>query len=37
VNIEIVSKMLAHADISTTQIYAKVLQEEVDKGYDKLL
>lgn len=37
VNIEVVSKMLAHADITTTQIYAKVLQEEVDKGYDKLL
>lgn len=37
VNIEIVSKMLAHADITTTQIYAKVLQEEVDKGFDKLL
>jgi len=33
VPIEQVSKMLAHADIVTTQIYAKVLQEEVDKGY----
>lgn len=36
VPIEIVSKMLAHADIQTTQIYAKVLQEEVTKGFDLL-
>lgn len=36
VRIEVVSKMLAHADIETTQIYAKVLQEEVDEGF-KLL
>jgi len=33
VPIEQVSKMLAHADITTTQVYAKVLQEEVDKGF----
>ncbi len=36
VPIEIVSKMLAHSDIQTTQIYAKVLQEEVTKGFDLL-
>lgn len=36
VPIEIVSKMLAHADIQTTQIYAKVLQEEVTKGFELL-
>lgn len=36
VNIEIVSKMLAHADIKTTQIYAKVLQNDVTAGYMKL-
>jgi integrase len=36
VPIEVVSKMLAHADIQTTQIYAKVLQEEVTKGFELL-
>lgn len=36
VRIEVVSKMLAHADIATTQIYAKVLQEEVNKGFELL-
>lgn len=36
VRIEVVSKMLAHADIETTQIYAKVLQEEVDEGFKML-
>ena len=37
VRIEVVSKMLAHADITTTQIYAKVMQREVEKGYELLL
>lgn len=36
VPIEVVSKMLAHTDIRTTQIYAKVLQEEVTKGFELL-
>lgn len=36
VPIEAVSKMLAHSDITTTQIYAKVLQQEVDKGFELL-
>lgn len=36
VAIEVVSKMLAHSDIKTTQIYAKVLQEDVVKGFEKL-
>lgn len=36
VPIEIVSKMLAHSDIATTQVYAKVLQSEVDRGFDLL-
>lgn len=36
VRIETVSRMLAHSDIKTTQIYAKVLQKDVDKGFDIL-
>lgn len=36
VELPVVSKMLAHTNIVTTQIYAKVLQTEVEKGFDKL-
>lgn len=34
--IEVVSKMLAHSDIQTTQIYAKVLAEDIEAGFDAL-
>lgn len=36
VALPVVSKMLAHTNIVTTQIYAKVLQSEVEKGFEKL-
>lgn len=36
VPIEVVSKILGHADIRTTQIYAKVLAEQVKTGIHKL-
>ena len=36
VRIETVSRMLAHSSIKTTQIYAKVLQKDVDEGFDIL-
>ncbi len=36
VALPVVSKMLAHTNIVTTQIYAKVLQTEVEKGFEKL-
>ena len=34
--IEIVAKMLGHTNIRTTQIYAKVLNSEVERGFDLL-
>lgn len=36
VALPVVSKTLAHTNIVTTQIYAKVLQSEVEKGFEKL-
>lgn len=36
IRIETVSKMLAHTNIVTTQIYAKILQQEVTEAYDLL-
>lgn len=35
-SIEVVSKMLAHSDIHTTQVYAKVLDSRVMDGFDNL-
>jgi site-specific recombinase XerD len=36
VGIETVSKMLAHSDISMTEKYAKVLNDNLIKSYDML-
>lgn len=36
VSMEVVAKMLGHSNIKTTQIYAKVLNREVEKGFDLL-
>lgn len=36
VRMEVVSKMLGHTDITMTQIYAKVLNEDVAKGFELL-
>lgn len=37
VNIEIISKMLGHTNIKTTQIYAKVQEKAILKGMEELL
>ena len=36
VPIEVVSKMLGHTNIRTTQLYAKILNTAVEKGFDIL-
>lgn len=36
VPIEVLAKMMGHTDIKTTQIYAKVLNKEVEKGFELL-
>lgn len=36
ISIEVISKILGHTNIKTTQIYTKVYQSEVDRAFDKL-
>ena len=36
VKIEILAKMLGHADIRTTQIYAKLVNSTVESAYEEL-
>jgi site-specific recombinase XerD len=35
--IEHVSKLMDHTNISTTQIYAKIISEELDKAVDSYI
>jgi site-specific recombinase XerD len=35
--IEHVSKLMDHTDIGTTQIYAKIISEELDKAVDQFI
>jgi integrase/recombinase XerD len=35
--IEHVSKLMDHSNISTTQIYAKIISEELDKAVDNYI
>ena len=35
--IEYVSKLLDHSDIGTTQIYAKIVNEELDKAVEQFI
>jgi site-specific recombinase XerD len=35
--IEHVSKLMDHRDISTTQVYAKIISEELDKAVDNYI
>ena len=37
VSMVVVSKMLGHSSLATTQLYSKVMQREVDAGYDLLM
>jgi site-specific recombinase XerD len=34
IRIEHISKLMSHTDISTTQIYAKIISEDLEKGKD---
>ncbi|MCS2865675.1 tyrosine-type recombinase/integrase [Bacteroides thetaiotaomicron] len=36
VRIEVISKMLGHTNIRTTQLYAHIYQAEVDKEFERL-
>lgn len=35
IEIEVISKILGHKDLSTTQIYAKIVNEKINKAMDK--